>query len=70
MTLQEYIDGRGAHQVAKILRVQPSTVSHWYNFKTVPRPEQMKKMITDSSGFLTYDGIIEPYLKNKKKRKN
>jgi len=65
MTLVQWVKHYGALRVSKLLGVHLSTVSAWTHYRSIPRPEVMKKIIHKTDGIVSYESIIEDYLKNK-----
>lgn len=65
MTLNDWIKHYGAKNVARFLGIHISTVSAWTHYRSIPRPELMKKIVKKTDGIVSYESIIEDYLKNK-----
>jgi DNA-binding transcriptional regulator YdaS (Cro superfamily) len=59
MTLCDWIKKTGAKKVARLLNVDPSTVSLWRNGRSTPRPKTMQKIIKITKGKVDYRGILE-----------
>ncbi len=59
MTLCDWIEKTGPKAVAKLLKVDPSTVSLWRNGKSTPTTKMMKKINEVTKGKVTYKSIIE-----------
>jgi hypothetical protein len=67
MTLKEFLEVHKQAWVAAELGVTPQCISRWHCQRICPRPEQMKALLKLSKGKLSYESIIEPYLKNRGK---
>lgn len=63
MTLCNWINKTGPKTAAKILDVDPSTISLWRNFRQLPSGKMMFKIHNATRGKVSYDGIITPYFK-------
>lgn len=61
-TLQEYIEHKGVHQVAREMGLDASTVSAWKNFKAAPKPHHAHKLIQLTHGLLTWAGVYQPFV--------
>lgn len=61
MTLSSWIVKTGPKTVARLLKVDPSTISQWKNLNAVPRPETMVKIYKLSRGRVSYKSIVECY---------
>lgn len=58
-TLAEWIDEKGAGNVAELLNVATSTVRHWRTGHALPKASQMQAIKKASKGVVSYEGIIE-----------
>lgn len=65
MTLVQWVKHFGAKNVAQFLGIHITTVSAWTHYRSIPRAELMKKIIKKTDGIVSYESIIEDYLKNK-----
>lgn len=63
MTLCDWINKTGPKTAAKILDVDPSTISLWKRFRQLPSGKMMFKIHNVTKGKVTYNGIIDPYFK-------
>lgn len=59
MTLKVWIIKTGPKKVAKMLNVDPSTVSSWKTNGTLPRPKVMVKINKLTKGRVSYREMIE-----------
>ena len=65
MTLCDWIVKTGPKEVAKLLNVDPSTVSLWRKGANIPHVKTMVKIVKTTKGKVTYRDIIEPFVKGK-----
>lgn len=66
MTLGDWIIKTGPKKVANLTGMDPSTVSSWRNYETVPRPKTMVLIHKLTKGKVSYRTIIETFVaKNK-----
>lgn len=73
MTLSNWIIREGPKNIAKKLRVDPSTVCLWKKGRAFPRAKTLVKIHRMSRGKVTYAEIIEHYAgrkQSKKEKKN
>lgn len=63
-TLQQYIEHKGVHQVAREMGVEAQSVSAWKNFKAVPRPHHGARLIELTNGLLTWASIYQPFVEH------
>lgn len=71
LTLRRWIDKTGAAHVSKLLGIMVPSVYQWRSYHCLPNAYIMKKIIKVSNGAVSYESIIEPYLKaNPKKQDN
>lgn len=63
-TLQKYIEHIGVNELARQLNVEGTTVSHWKNFRSAPRPHMAFALIQKTGGLLTWEGIFQPFVDN------
>jgi hypothetical protein len=66
MTLSNWIIRTGPKNVAKILNVDPGTVSQWKRKKSCPRPALLVKINKLSRGEVTYKSMLESFVSSKK----
>lgn len=59
MTLCDWIQKTGPKAVARLLKVDPSTVSLWRNGRSVPRAETMLKIHTITLGKVSYRSMLK-----------
>lgn len=62
MTLQAWIKKTGPKKVAKLLSVEPQTVSAWRTFRACPRPAKMHQIKKVTRGLVRYKDMIEPFV--------
>lgn len=55
----EWVNEYGGRRLAKVLGIDPSTISHWRGGRVLPKAEHMKKIVELSEGRVTYDHIID-----------
>lgn len=67
MTLQQYIKTKGCRQLAQELSIAPNTVYSWLRFRNCPSPQWMHQLVKMSKGKVSYQEIVEQYLKNHNK---
>lgn len=66
MKIDLWIKEVGPKKVAKLLRVEPQTVSAWRTGIACPRPQKMVQIKKVSKGKVDYKDMIEPFVaKNK-----
>jgi hypothetical protein len=72
LTLSDWITEVSAYEVARLLKIDEVSVYQWRQRHCLPRPAMMMKIKTLSKGRVTYEGMIEPFIKNPRKstRKN
>jgi DNA-binding transcriptional regulator YdaS (Cro superfamily) len=63
MTLNKWIIKTGPKKVAKLLRVDPGTVSQWKTLDACPRPRAMVKIHQLSKKQVSYQSMIESFVK-------
>lgn len=66
MTLENWIVKRGPKNVARLLKVDPATVSQWKTKDCCPRPRFMVRIHELSKGKVTYKTMIENFVNAKK----
>lgn len=66
--LSKWINEIGIKNLASKLDVTAGAVGHWRSGHALPQHEEMQKIKRMSRGQLSYDTMIDSYLKNKKKR--
>lgn len=59
MSLQDWIDKTGASQVAKLLKINRTTVYYWRAGHTYPRVDQMRQIKKVTKGVVGYEQIID-----------
>ncbi len=64
MTLRTWIEETGPKVIAQKLKVDPSTVSAWRNGQAFPRPKRLVQLHQLSKGKVTYEAMIQHFLKN------
>lgn len=65
MTLHQWIKFKGGDaEVAKLLKVDKSTVTKWRNFKLVPNSKTATLIIKKSKGKLDYNKIYRSFYAN------
>lgn len=69
MTLDQWINKVPQKTLAKKLGVNAATIHYWTIYSSLPRPEMMREIKRLSRGKVTYDSMIESYLKARKNRK-
>lgn len=57
MDLPAYIEQLGDEEAAKRFNVPIRTVASWRRGERKPRPKQAEKIISDSGGKVTFEGI-------------
>jgi DNA-binding transcriptional regulator YdaS (Cro superfamily) len=67
MQLNIWIEKTGPKKVAKLLRVDPSSVSQWRTRGVLPRPRIMIKINKLSGGRVTYEEMIQSAAKKQRK---
>lgn len=68
LTLSDWITEVGPENVAKLMKVERSTVFNWRKGYCYPRVDQMRKIKKYTNGRVTYDAIIDPTPATKKGR--
>lgn len=63
LTLNEWIERETPMKVSRDLEVPYSTVRHWRVGYSHPKLPIMKRIVEITKGEVTYQSIIEPYLK-------
>lgn len=66
MNFNKWILKETPRGVARALGVDSTTVCAWQQGRSCPRPEKMKRIKSLSQGDITYDNIIDYYLRNRK----
>ena len=61
MTLTNWIINTGPKKVAKLLNVDPSTVSIWRSRGALPRPAQMVRIYKLTKGRVSYQEMVEGF---------
>lgn len=61
-TLQDYIEHKGAAEVAREVGVDDVAVHYWKTFQRAPRPHTAHKLIQITNGLLTWEGIYQPFV--------
>lgn len=59
MTLKHWIEKTGPKECAKLLKVDPATVSYWKLGSSLPRPHHMVKIYRLTNGRVTYKEMVE-----------
>ena len=59
MTLRDWIIETGPKKAAKLLKVEPATISYWKTGRQLPRPKYMVKINQLSKGKVSYKEMIE-----------
>lgn len=67
-TLDEFIKESGIKQLAKKLDVVESSVRHWRRGYCLPEHRIMYTILKMSKGALTYEGVVETFVKQQKKK--
>jgi hypothetical protein len=62
ITLKQYIEARGVHNVAALCRVTSAAVYAWSKMQTPPVPLCAYLMIEDSIGMLSFNSIYGQYI--------
>ncbi len=62
MRLDVWIEKTGPKEVAKQLKVDPSTISNWRTGKSFPKPERLVQLYKLSMGRVTYAEMIQHFL--------
>ncbi len=65
LSLKDWINSIGVPRVAKLLKVEESTVRHWRIGRCLPRAEQMFAIKKLSKGSVTYDQMIDNHVNSK-----
>jgi ribosome-binding protein aMBF1 (putative translation factor) len=63
LSLKDWINDFGVQELAKKMKVQPSTVRHWRNGHCLPRTDQMRKIRRLSKGTVSYERMIDSHHK-------
>ncbi len=58
MTLRAWIEKKGPKEVAKLLKVDPATVSLWRAHRSLPRPRFMVAINRLSRGKVSYQQMV------------
>lgn len=64
MTLHHWINFKTVKVVANMLEVEEATVRYWRSYHALPRPLQMRAIKRASRGLVTYEIMIDTFLKN------
>lgn len=63
MTLQEFIKREGPYKIALQLDISHVTVYRWSRMIGAPNADSMYRIVQLSKGEVTYQEIVEPYMK-------
>ncbi len=66
MQLKDWIIETGPKKAARLLGVEPQTVSQWRVGKALPRPENLVAIFKLSKGKVTYKEMIERFARARK----
>lgn len=58
MKLNKWIEKTGPKKVAKLLRVDPASVSNWKLGRSCPRPKKLHKIHVLSKGQVSYKEMV------------
>ncbi len=65
MTLKDWIARTGAVEVARLMRCERATVYHWKRGLCLPRSWQMYRIKKLTRGAVTYDSMIDGFMKKR-----
>lgn len=68
LSLREWIIKLGSDEVAKLLRVNRSAVTHWMRGANLPSDKLKQKIKLYSCGAVTYSEMIDTHFENLKKK--
>lgn len=63
MTLHAWIEKTGPKKVAKLLKVNESTVSRWRSYQSLPRPNKLMKIKTLSKNKIKTADVVATFTK-------
>lgn len=70
MTLTQWIAHKTVSGCAQTLGIPMTTVSSWYHHRALPRPKLMMKIVKHTDGIVTYEEMIEDFVKHNSKIKS
>lgn len=68
-TLRTWLEETGMDEGARLFKVDISTVRNWRAGRAVPRPPELAKIVKLSRGAVSYEEVIETFLRTQKLKK-